>query len=217
MIDYPLYRGISNAHYSPDLQRHFTSQRVPSNVSYLVDNLWEWLRPEGMPSRRTAVFACPHINLVEKYATDSTLICTIDIVGKATVAQLTDFEDAKLHPDVKALPKLVLSILGQEWVDYDAKVKSNLAVSQLFIPAMRKAEMDKFLTFEHYGKLKAAIEKKSTFWSDIKLVETGDEITDGEVFFHAPNGYYLQKIPPVKFRSGKELFKALNVENSTTL
>jgi hypothetical protein len=209
MIDYPLYRGISNNHYSPDLQRHFITQRVPTNISYLVDNIWEWLRPDDMPSRRTAVFACPQVFLAEQYATDSTLICTIEFKGRVMVAQLTDHEDAKLHPDVKALPKLVLSILGQEWIDYDAQLKSDLGVSQLFIPAMRKAEIDKFLSYEHNGKLREAIKKKSTFWADVKRVEVGDELSDGEVFFHATDGYYMKKLPMVEFTSNKEQLRRL--------
>jgi len=33
--------------------------RIPSSVPYVVDNLWEWLRPVGMPSLRHAVYASP--------------------------------------------------------------------------------------------------------------------------------------------------------------
>ena len=36
-----------------------TTSRPPGNVPYYVDNIWEWLRPEGAPSRRKAAFASP--------------------------------------------------------------------------------------------------------------------------------------------------------------
>ena len=39
--------------------RRQSTIRVPSNVPYVVDNLWESLRPKNMPSRRHAIYASP--------------------------------------------------------------------------------------------------------------------------------------------------------------
>ena len=95
------YRSLSEASYSPELKRHKTTKRAPSNVPYVVDNIWEWLRPDNMPTRRLTVCASPFKELALKYATSNDLLCSIRFAGQANVVQISQYQDAKLHPDVK--------------------------------------------------------------------------------------------------------------------
>lgn len=54
-----VFRGISKENYDERVIQHFYSERIPLNVPYLVDNIWEWLRPDNMPKRRRSVYASP--------------------------------------------------------------------------------------------------------------------------------------------------------------
>jgi hypothetical protein len=56
----PLYRAVPRENFNPDvIGRAHATRRVPSNVPFVVDNLWEYLRPEHLPSRRHAIYASP--------------------------------------------------------------------------------------------------------------------------------------------------------------
>lgn len=91
-----IYRGIAKGSYSSSLIHHFKSKRAPSNISYLVDNIWEWLRPDNKPSRRTAVYASPQKSLASKYATENDCVCKVEFEGAVQLVQLSNYQDAKL-------------------------------------------------------------------------------------------------------------------------
>ncbi len=56
-----LFRALpeSRLAQTTDGYKRQTTLRIPSNFPYFVDNIWEWLRPAPMPSRRHAVYASP--------------------------------------------------------------------------------------------------------------------------------------------------------------
>lgn len=89
--------------------------RIPSNVPYVVDNLWEWLRPEDMPSRRHAIYASPTPELALANASAALapgeiyVACRV-IVAPAhiRVAQLA-VRDAREHPDIRTVSRWVSS------------------------------------------------------------------------------------------------------------
>ena len=87
------------------------TRRAPGNVPYLIDNLWEWMRPERMPNRRHAVFASPTANLAMEGAGapagNETNVGIVEFVGVANVAQVS-VSDARMHPDVRTLRNVVL-------------------------------------------------------------------------------------------------------------
>ena len=185
-----IYRCLSKASYSPELKRHKTTKRAPSNVPYVVDNIWEWLRPESMPTRRLTVCASPFKELALKYATSNDLLCAVRFAGKANVVQITNYQDAKLHPDVKKLPRLITKYLGQHWLDSDLDNKQTHG--QLFIPLLSREEVAKTLSFPELVDLKEQLRKTSTFWQDINHVQGDYQLTDGELFFYAEDGYFLE-------------------------
>lgn len=42
------------------------TMRPPGNVPYVVDNLWEWKRPERCADRRRSAFGSPRADLARK-------------------------------------------------------------------------------------------------------------------------------------------------------
>ena len=184
-----IYRSLSKESYSPDLKRHKKTKRAPSNVPYLVDNIWEWLRPDTMPTRRLTVCASPFKELALKYATSKDLLCTIRFAGKANVVQISQYQDAKLHPDVKKLPRTITKYLGQNWLDSDLTNKQTYG--QLFIPLLSSEEVSSILNTPELLNLKEQLINTSTFWQDVNHVNGDYQLTDGELFFYADDGYYL--------------------------
>lgn len=184
-----IYRGISKRNYSDKIIKHYETKRIPSNIPYLVDNLWEWLRPENMPTRRTAVYASPKKELAFEYATENDYVCNVTFEGLHSVVQIKDYSDAKFHPDVKSLPKLVLKHLGQEWID--SKLSCKLLLGRLFIPSLEKEEIESILSDDLFKELKEELINTSLFWKDTYMLEDGYEQTIGELFFYAKDGYYL--------------------------
>lgn len=184
------FRSLSANSYSSDLKHHKTTKRAPSNVPYVVDNIWEWLRPDNMPTRRLTVCASPFKELALKYATSNDLLCSIRFAGQANVVQISQYQDAKLHPDVKKLPRVITKYLGQNWLD--SEVDNKQLYGQLFIPLLSRDEVSKVLSTPELFDLKEQLITTSTFWEDVSHVTNDYKLTDGELFFYADDGYYLE-------------------------
>jgi hypothetical protein len=184
-----LYRCLSKESYSSEIKHHKKTKRLPNNVPYFVDNIWEWLRPDNMPTRRLAVYASAHKSLALKFATSDDLLCKIRFADKANIVQIGQYQDAKLHPDVKKLPRLVTKYLGQSWLDSDLTNKKKYG--QLFLPLLSRNETDSLLSIPELHDLKSQIINTSTFWHDVNHVISNYQLTDGELFFYADDGYYL--------------------------
>lgn len=182
-----IYRSLAKSSYKPDIQYPATTQRMPSNVPFFVDNIWEWLRPEHFPSRRTSVYASPAAELAAKYANANDLIATIEFAGSYSAVQLTDFQDARFHPDVKKLPATFRKNVGQAWLDADIADKK--ALGALFIPVLSQNEVNGIML--NYPEIADTLRSTSTFWKDCKLITETSILTDGEVFFSAEDGYRL--------------------------
>lgn len=200
-----LYRAI-NKDYYPDSQSKEKyivelypekTARVPSNIPYVVDNIWEYLRPNEMPSRRHATYASPRKELALKYANDNSTLCGVMASVTTIAAQITNYDDARLHPDVKLIPKIIFKHLGQEWIDSNIELKT--IAGKLFIPALKQSETAEIINAGGDALISMIdeIKEKSTFWQDCHLFDAADltspdnKLTTGEVFFHSPDGYYL--------------------------
>jgi hypothetical protein len=170
------------------------SMRAPGNVPYVVDNLWEWKRPEAFPNRRTSVFANPSRAIARKSGAASAEVYWVEFKGQYNMAQLKGVEDSKYHPECDSLKKLVLDLAGKGWPDLPLEKK--MTVGRLWLPCLTKQEMDGL--FETVKELKEAREQllnSIRYWEDVELV-TGDSplrYRFAEVFFEAKDGYFLRK------------------------
>ena len=115
--------------------------RMPQNVPALVDNLWEWRRPEGFPSRRFSACASPSAKLAEESAPGG-LVCRVQLRGKFSLCQVQGWSDSKEHPECKTLPKLLAKLLGQPWMM--APLAEKTAAGRIWMPCLMKAEVESF-------------------------------------------------------------------------
>lgn len=171
--------------------------RAPGNVPYLVDNLWEWLRPAEFPSRRTAAFASPSEELARmSQASPQCFVSRVILPEGWPVAQLVggaDRHDVKNHADVTGLRKIIMEQLGSDWLALPVQERGPEAT--LFTPCLRAQEVEDVI--RNSTSLKADdLKSVSTFWKDVALTSY-PSITDeiGEIFFEVPaDGYRLENV-----------------------
>ncbi len=193
-----LYRAIPSSRLdvpSKGIARQSTI-RVPSNVPYVVDNLWEWLRPEAMPSRRHAIYASPSAELALANASapladgDRYVACRV-IVDPADIriAQLL-VRDAREHSDIRLISRWV-GRHAQAIAQLELEKKQQLA--PLFMPGLRADELEKLIFLDELvAEFCKYSSRCSTFWSEAASHSSSDE---GELFFElisAEAFYYLE-------------------------
>jgi len=192
------FRAVPTAQYQPGvmLRRH-PGRRLPSNIPYMVDNLWELTRPPERPSRRHAVYASPTAELALMYAVaggaerSGYLACAMRFITTPAFMQLS-VEDAKLHPDVLVLQQCVNRQLGS-WSALPLARKRELA--PLFIPGVTRAEL---LEAMEESALLAEVVREAAkhvrfWWPQGAVAETG------ELFFEIDddNAYTLEAVAPI--------------------
>lgn len=160
-----------------------TTMRLPVNVPFIIDNLWEYLRPEHMPCRRHALFASPSPALALARATtgDAATLAVYEMVltGPVKMAQI-QVPDAKDHPDLKKivsnLPKIIANL----------EAADRQAAAMLFLPGASKDDWSAMaVSSGAVAALIAEMASLSTFWasaSDTPASHTG------EVFFELQDG-----------------------------
>lgn len=83
------------------------TMRPPGNVPYFVDNIWEWLHPKDMPTRRLAAFASPAAdvaaNAIGGSLDDVYHVELLDAQSALQLVQSKNPRDAKYHADIKNL------------------------------------------------------------------------------------------------------------------
>lgn len=188
-----LYRCVPRASHSDEKVYHrLETLRTPSHVPYLVDNLWEALRPMHMPSRRHAAYASPSAQ--QAFASAATsgdgskeathVVCEVLFEGEFKVAHLS-VEDAKYHPDVAKLPKVVRDVLGADFANQPFEVRQALA--PLFMPWLRAEELEQMAnTSPLVAQILTAVSQSSTFWPSAQP-EPNPE-SQGELFFEPSPG-----------------------------
>lgn len=194
------FRAVPIAHFTPGerLRRH-AGRRLPSNIPYMVDNLWEFTRPSERPSRRHAVYASPTPELALTYAIAggaerSYIACKIDFQNDPVFMQLS-VEDAKLHPDILVLQQFVNRKLGS-WSAMTLDHKTELA--PLFLPGVTREELLTAMArsaFLH-DLVHAAAALVTFWWPEQEIKETG------ELFFEidAANSYTLTPVTSLDSR-----------------
>lgn len=175
------------------------TRRAPANVPYLVDNLWEWMRPEGYPSRRHAAYASPTPELALQGASVTPanrhefVMTTVEFAGQFVMAQ-SNKSDARHHEDVKRLPQALIEALGgPQWINAPMAAKAAAAI--LFAPSLTREEVDTALDqLPDADRVEDALRAASSFWADAQLI-TGPDVPltcpAGELFFEAFDGYRL--------------------------
>jgi hypothetical protein len=188
-----LYRAVPILGFV-DKQRkvRHPGRRLPSNIPYLVDNLWEFTRPASKPSRRHAVYASPTVELALENASAAGfdranyVVCELVFDEEPPLIQLS-VKDARWHDDVANVQREVNSMLSR-WVETDLTNKGEL--SALFLPGTSKREL--MGAMEEQPELKEIVLEASkvvTLWED-------EPSADGEFFLEVVegNGYVLTKI-----------------------
>jgi len=164
--------------------RRQSSVRIPTNVPYVVDNLWESLRPKTMPSRRHAVYASPSAELALQNASapleegDEYVACRVLVdQARVRVAHL-EVTDARYHSDIILISKWI-SRHAQELMELSQGLRQKIA--PLFIPGLDRAEMTS-LWREHAwaAELCTYVRQHSTFWAS---ASSTPQPSNGELFF----------------------------------
>jgi hypothetical protein len=181
-----IYRAVARGKFSEGEEVGRTEgRRMPTNVPYLVDNLWEFTRPEKMPSRRHALYASmtPALALESAMAPapEGYVACRMAFRTPPTMYQLP-VSDAKHHADIRVLVRCVSKRL-RDWAG--APVADKLALAPLFLPGITTAELAAAMTGS--ALLREVVDEASklvTFWdADQATVAPG-----GELFFELVDG-----------------------------
>lgn len=194
-----MYRAVpkngfdSNKIYVAQLTR-----RTPSNVPYLVDNIWEWLRPESCPSRRFAAYASPTPELALANASsvgfnqDDYIVCEVIFNQSNIKLAHIPIKDARYHQDISKIMRHVISSLGKDFSNMPIQEKSQHA--PLFMPGVSKEELEDYFQRSSEGiQLANELKTLSTFWQE---VANTPQHHDGELFFEVSDDvvYSLKEI-----------------------
>ena len=189
-----IYRAVRLNTFKPGqaYTRH-PGARLPANVPYFVDNLWEFSRPDGRPSRRHAVYASPTVELAFDGAAgvrqprDGFVVGRVECDTPAKTFQLS-VADARYHPDVRNLQKLVHDRLAGKNPPGPADRR---ALAPLFLPGVTRSELmgmmeGNALLRDFVGTLASMV----TVWSD------APDCAAGEIFFEleGDNSYTLHPV-----------------------
>lgn len=201
-----LFRAVPHEKADPStIGRGYPTRRIPSNVPFAVDNLWEYLRPAHMPSRRQAIYASPTSELALANASavgplrDQYRVCRLEVFQEEPgidgeplfrVTQL-NVSDARNHGDVFVLNKLVLSVLGPGFPDLP--MADRLKAAPLFLPGASREDLEAAAqSSPDIRRILDTAREISTLWQDAR--EPGAS-SDGEVFLELAAGAAYRLIP----------------------
>lgn len=181
-----IYRAVPRATFNPDrVHTRHPGVRLPGNVPYLVDNLWELTRPDEKPSRRHAVYASPTAALALDGAAgvgraqDGFIACRVKFRTAPKMFQLS-VADARYHPDVRKLQNAVhAKLAGQP----DIGLEGKLCLAPLFVPGMTAEELNAAMS-DNAGLRDLVMELAA-------LVSIWDDASNsmiGELFFEIEEG-----------------------------
>ncbi len=194
-LNFTIYRSVEPKPNTTDtLHEYRTTMRPPGNVPYVVDNLWEWKRPDNFPCRRIAVFANQQMDLAKKSGPDEGIVYRVEFNERFKLCVVKGYQDSKYHPDCKKLKKALFSsdFLGKDWLN-DRKEKNE--IGKLWIPCLTKDEINSLVKNNNRLKeIKEKIYDAITYWDSVELIGKGMDSPDpeGELFFEAEDGYYLK-------------------------
>ena len=170
------------------LKTRSNTPRPSANVPAVVDNLWEWKRADGFPSRRHAAFAnarpeiCPQQNGV---------LCRVALLAPYRLCQVTGLDDSKGHQECSSLPRFLGRTLGESWFGFSLDQKS--WAGRLWIPCLSKSEIELlFATVEPLRQVRDELWQLIRYWEGVRLLESPLDADEcGELFFEAHEGYQV--------------------------
>ncbi|HZW13950.1 MAG TPA: hypothetical protein VFF81_12260 [Noviherbaspirillum sp.] len=160
------------------------TSRVPTNVPYLVDNIWEYLRPAEAPSRRQAIYASPAPELALASASTATrdddgyVVCEVEIDDPACRIAHLSVEDAKFHADIKKVMRFASAFFPGFFADRSDQER--LGYAPLFMPASPASEVGRLLARPELTAL-YAVAQECMLWKEAALRIMPDR--QGELFF----------------------------------
>lgn len=187
----PMYRLDKVGLEAANPQRSRPTRRIPGNVPYVVDNLWEWVRPLNFPSRRHCVCASPKAALAMVYGGSSAgTVFQISQLAGAKVAQIRQ-QDAKLHHEAKTLHKTLLKLLGSNWLA-SASLNEKAAIGPLWMPCLTSEEVEALFAVPRLADIKGDLIAQIQFWNEAKITSLNEDwpFADGEIFFEATSWEY---------------------------
>jgi len=162
------------------------TRRPPGNVPYVVDNLWEWKRPANFPNRRYSVYASPTADLAKEAGGSwGGQVFKLEIAAEnAKICQIDQW-DAKVHPEVKSLPKLLNACLGDGWISGNLQEKQDIAA--LWAPCLSKDEVDQLFCSGRLKDLRETLWGSIKFWDDAHSLIRDQALNNsfGEIFIEA--------------------------------
>ncbi len=169
--------------------------RLPANVPYVVDNLWEYLRPSEMPCRRNSVYASVESDMALSCAASVAnrheyTAYRVEISGNYKITQLR-ITDAREHEDIRRIQKVV-----QERQSYwsDLPWQERQALAMVFSPGCTKSDLKRLVQEnDAAATFISEIAALSKFWDSAS--EPADHC-DGELFFELSESatYTLQPL-----------------------
>ena len=123
-----IYRSALPDRVGSDVERTGSVVRPPLYVPSVVDNLWEWRRPVGYPSRRMSAFASPTPELARQEGPPGAKVYQVDISSGIKAGQLCGYSDSSNHPEAVALPIFLYERLGSDWIGARIEEKTRPAV-----------------------------------------------------------------------------------------
>ncbi len=192
-----IYRSIKVEHGQCKREYPYRdTMRPPENIPYIVDNLWEWKRPEKYPNRRFSAYGSPSHALAFESGPENGTVFKVEFPGEYKIAQLSHYADSKFHPECRTLKKNLINLLKQEtgewWINWDLALKQQIA--PLWMPCLKKNEVESLFKEPLLQNIKDKIAPLITYWNDVILIDVNDverRDEDGEIFFEAKGGYRL--------------------------
>jgi hypothetical protein len=188
-----IFRSVPSGTQTRTLHPFQPTRRMPRNISSLVDNLWEWKRPADFACRRHAVYAHPSLEAAQSYDPENNRVYEVVLRGRYRLCQVPGLEDSMLHPDCRALPRLLSKRLGQSWVDAPLQEKRR-GPGLLWIPCLSATEVREiFDEVPCLGLIREEVSQAITYWERVVIVPSCTSIPDdrGELFFEPLDGYEL--------------------------
>ena len=184
-----IYRALSVRPKPGDIRKtRLDAPRPSANVPALVDNLWEWKRADGFPSRRHAAFADARFEICRQR---KGVPCRVALLAPYRLCQAVGLEDSKEHQECSSLPKFLCKALGESWLGSPLDQKSE--AGRLWMPCLSKTEIAfLFGTVEPLRQVRDELWQLIRYWEGVRLLESPlDADVRGELFFEAHEGYQV--------------------------
>lgn len=189
-----IYRAEADATPGEPKLPHPNSRRIPKNIPYVVDNLWEWSRPGGLASRPDCAYGSRSAEEAARFGIGE--VYRVEFLGDHRICQVQGYSDAKHHPDVQEVKKAVFELLGgYDWSNQLISAKAN--AGRLYIPGLSAKEVEQVLRESGMTQgQKEELRQGINFWDDVAVVQEEEPFpdSDGEIFFTYAGGYVLREV-----------------------